>query len=51
MWGELFLPDPHNKETEWDLLLHQSRIPLEYMKLHVQSLQKFSDENQYVASD
>ena len=25
----LSLPDPHNKEKKWDLLLHQSRFPLD----------------------
>ena len=47
----LSLPDTRNKEKKWDLLLYQSRFPLEYVKLHVQSLQKGSEENQYVASD
>ena len=51
MWDGLYLPEPHNKEKKWDILLHHSRFPLEYVKRHVQSLQKVSEENQYVASD
>ena len=35
MWDVLYLPDPHNKESMWDLLLHQSRFPLDYVKSHV----------------
>ena len=42
------LPYPRNKEKRWDLILHQSIFPLEYMKHHVQSLQKGSEADQYV---
>ena len=35
MWGIFSLPYPHNKEIKWDLLLHQSIFPLEYVKRHV----------------
>ena len=42
------LPDPRNKEKRWDLLLHQSRFPLNYVKSHVQSLLKGSEADQYV---
>ena len=44
----LSLPDPHNKEKRWDLLLHQSRFPLDYVKSHVQSLLKVFEADQYV---
>ena len=48
MWNVFSLPDQHNKEKRWDLLLHQSRFPLEYVKRHVQSLLKGSEADQYV---
>ena len=38
-WDVFSLPDPHNKEKKWDLLPHHSRFPLEYVKLHVRSIQ------------
>ena len=34
-WDVFSLPDPRNKEKRWDLLLHNSIFPFEYMKLHV----------------
>ena len=45
------LPYLHNKDKTWDILLHQSNLPLEYMKCHVQSLQKRSEEYQYVVQN
>ena len=50
MWDIFSLPDPHNKDNKWDIILNQSRFPLEYVKRHVQSLQKGSEADQYVAS-
>ena len=35
MWDVLYLLDPRNKENRWDLLLRQSRFPLEYVNDHV----------------
>ena len=40
-----------NKEKRWDLLLHQSRFPLDYVKSHVQSLLKGSEADQYVVQN
>ena len=37
-----------DKEKKWDIILHQSRFTLDYMKNHVQSIQKDSDAYQYV---
>ena len=51
MWDGLSLQDTRNKEKKWDLLLHHSRFPLEYVKRYVHSLQKGSEENHYFASD
>ena len=48
MWGFFSLPYPHNKENRWDLLLHQSRFPLDYVNSHIQSLMKGSEADQYV---
>ena len=48
MWGVFSLPYPHNKYKKWDLLLHKYRFPLEYMKRHVQSLQKGYEADNYV---
>ena len=48
IWDVFSLPEPRNKENRWNLLLHQSRFPLEYIKSHVQSLLKGSEEDQYV---
>ena len=51
MWDVFSLPDPRNKEKRWDLLLHQSRFPLDYVKSHVQSLLKGSEADQYVVQN
>ena len=51
MWDVFSLPDPRNKEKRWDLLLHQSRFPLEYVKSHVQILLKCSEADQYVVQN
>ena len=51
MWDVFSITDPLNKEKKWDLLLHQSRLPLECVKRHVQSLQKGSEEDQHVVQN
>ena len=51
MWDVFSLPDPRNKEKRWDILLHQSRFPLDYIKSHVQSLLKVSEADQYVVQN
>ena len=43
--------DPRNKEKELDIILHQSRFPLEYAKRHVQSLHKSSEADQFVVQN
>ena len=48
MWDVFSLPEPRNKEKKLDLLLHQYKFPLEYVKCHVQSHQKGSEADQYV---
>ena len=48
MWDVFSLPDPRNKKNKWDLLLHKSIFPLDYVKRHVQSLRKGSEADQYV---
>ena len=47
----LSLPDPLNKENKWDILIHQYIFLLDYVKLHVQSLQKGSEADQYVVQN
>ena len=51
MWDVLSLSDPRNKEKRWDLLIHPSRFPLDYVKRHVQSLLKGSEVDQYVVQN
>ena len=51
MWDVFSLPYPRNKNKRWDLLLHQSRFTLEYVKRHVQSLLKGSESDQYVVQN
>ena len=51
MWDVFSLPDPRNKEKRWDILLHQSRFPLEYVKSRVQSLLKGSEVDQCVVQN
>ena len=46
MWDVFSFPDPHNKKNNWDLLLHQSGFTLDYVKRHVQILQKVFDADQ-----
>ena len=48
MWGVFTLPDPRNTGKKWGLLLHRYIFPLDYVKRHVQSLQKGSEADQYV---
>ena len=48
MWDVFYLPDSHNKQKRWDLLLHQSIFHLEFVKRHVQSLLKGFEVDQYV---
>ena len=48
MWYAVSLQDPRNKYNKRDLLLNQSIFPLGYMKLHLQSLHKGSEADQYV---
>ena len=51
MWDVFSLTDSHNKEKRWDILLNQSRFPLEYVKYHVQRLLKVSEADQYVVQN
>ena len=38
MWGVFSLSDPRNKEKRWGDLLNRSRLPLDYVNRHVQSI-------------
>ena len=51
LWDVFSLPDPHNKEKKWDLLLHQSRFPFDYIKFHINSLQKVSKADKYMVQN
>ena len=51
MWDVFSITEPQNKEKEWDLLLHNSKFPLEYVKGLVQSLLKGSDSDQYIVQN
>ena len=51
MWDIFSISDPYNKEKKWYLLLNQSIFSLDYVKRHVQSLQKGSEVDQYVFQD
>ena len=51
MWDVFSLPDPRNKEKKWDIILRQSIFALEYVKRHVQSLNKVSEADQYVVQN
>ena len=48
MWGVFSLPDPCNKEKKWDLFLHQYIFPLDYVKHHVNNVQKFYKADKYM---
>ena len=48
LWDVFSILDPHNNNNKWDILLHQSRFPLKYVKRHVQSILKGSKADQYV---
>ena len=50
-WNVFSLPDPCNKENNWDLLLHQSRFRLEYVKHHVKNIQKGSKSDKYMVQN
>ena len=51
MWHVFYLPYPSNNEKKWDILLHQSRFSFEYLKRHVESLQKGSEADQYLVQN
>ena len=51
MWGVFSLTYPLNKEKKWDLLLHQYRSPLDYVKRNIKILQKDSEVDQYVVQN
>ena len=51
MWDVLSLPDPCNKEKRWDIILHQYRFPLDYVKIQVQSLLKGFEADQYIVQN
>ena len=48
MWDVFYLPEPLNKYQRWDLLLHQPRFPLSYVKLHINTIHKVSKADQCV---
>ena len=48
MWDVFSLLEPRNKEKKCDLLIHKSRFSLDYVKRHVDSLQKSSKAYKYV---
>ena len=51
IWDVFSLPDPRNTDKKWNLLLHQSIFPLEYVKCHVQIVQKGSKADHYVVQN
>ena len=51
MCNVFYITDSQNKEKEWDLLLHHSKFPLEYVKRHVQSLLKGSEADHYIVQN
>ena len=51
MWDVFSLPDPRNKQKKWYFLLYRSIFPLEYVKRHVQRLQKGSEADQYIVQN
>ena len=50
-WDGFSLLDLRNKDKNCYLLLHQSIFTLEYVKGHVQSLQKGSEADQFVVQN
>ena len=42
------LQNHKNKEKEWDIFLHDSKFPLEYLKGHVQILLKGYEADHYI---
>ena len=51
VWNVFYIAEPQNKEKEWDLLLHHTKFPLEYVKGLIQSLLKGSEVNQYIVQN
>ena len=51
MWNVFYIRDSQNKEKEWDLILHHSKFPLEYVKIHVRSLLKGSEADLYIVQN
>ena len=51
MWYVFSSIYPLNKYKKWYLFLHQYIFTLEYVKHHVQSLQKESEADQYVVKN
>ena len=48
MWKVFYIVEQQNKEKEWDLLLHNSKFPLEYVKGLIQSFLKGSEVARYI---
>ena len=48
MWDVFSLPDPRNKYKKWDIICQQSRFILDYVKRHVNIIQKGSEADQYM---
>ena len=51
IWDVFYLPYPRNKYKTWDILIHQYIFSLDYMKRHVQSIQKVSEADHYVVQN
>ena len=51
MWGVLSRTDPQNQDNKRYLLLHQYLFTLDYVKHHVNILQKGSKVDQYVVQN
>ena len=51
MWDLFYLPDSRNKDKKRDILLRQSIFLLQYVKRHVQSLQKVSEADHYIVQN
>ena len=51
MWDVFSLPDTHNKDKKWDILLPQYIFPLDYVKCHLNIIHKGSKTEQYVVQN
>ena len=51
MWDVFYLPYPRNKEKKWDIFIHKYRFTLDYVKHHLNIIQKGFNADKYMVQN